>query len=249
MTSQRRGKTRSAQALERRAKRRGITVEQLLAREAKTQESGKRNELVGRQPDRARAPYKSGRVEAPPFAGRDGRERVEAPKKEKKIKKTKKKKADEGKEDEVKKEKKVKPNAGAKEVIAGGIAGGGGQGEEGGGGGGVVHEATAMSTTTIISAISTNTAASRSSSSGSSKAGRHGSSSGKKRKKSNVPRPSGPMIWPSQAGPERLAYNRLLRQRMQEEPDGLTDEEKARATVLLARDARKRARKSKSGKR
>mmetsp|Transcript_116862 Transcript_116862/g.184837 ORF Transcript_116862/g.184837 Transcript_116862/m.184837 type:complete len:225 (+) Transcript_116862:30-704(+) len=45
--------------------------------------------------------------------------------------------------------------------------------------------------------------------------------------------------WPEQAGPERIEYNRLLRERYANNPEALTDVEMERAKVLLARDERK----------
>jgi len=52
------------------------------------------------------------------------------------------------------------------------------------------------------------------------------------------------LAWPEQAGPERIEYNRLLRERHARDPDSLTEEEKERADQLVARDERKKDKKA-----
>lgn len=49
--------------------------------------------------------------------------------------------------------------------------------------------------------------------------------------------------WPEQAGPERVAYNQLLRERYKKHPEALSEVEIERAKVLIARDERKQANK------
>jgi len=52
------------------------------------------------------------------------------------------------------------------------------------------------------------------------------------------------MEWPEQAGPERIVYNKILRERYASDPTSLTQKEQERAELLIARDARKQAKKS-----
>lgn len=54
--------------------------------------------------------------------------------------------------------------------------------------------------------------------------------------------------WPSQAGPDRIEYNRLLRERFASNPETLTDVEVERAKILSSRDERKSVKKSAAAK-
>ena len=68
---------------------------------------------------------------------------------------------------------------------------------------------------------------------------------GKTRFKVKAPVPSHlpSLVWPEQAGPERVEYNKQLRERYAADKTSLSEEDLARAVVLVERDARKRAKK------
>ena len=53
--------------------------------------------------------------------------------------------------------------------------------------------------------------------------------------------------WSKQAGPERIAYNAQLRVRFLADPSALTADERQRGSTLIARDARKKAKRSGDG--
>ena len=63
------------------------------------------------------------------------------------------------------------------------------------------------------------------------------------RKPAAPPEPLKKLVWPEQAGPERIAYNEELRARYKADPAILSEEETERAETLLARDERKKAQK------